>query len=189
MKNVTMIVVLVLGFCGMSYAQDTPNNRLHGDVEFETEVHSGEVTPQVKTFLTYGGKGKLGAYCWIQNSKAYNQAYCGPTYAPKSWLQVGVAVGVQTGPKRFQAAAFVWVGKPVKGKMVQNLFIFEKGGHWYRNVTSVEINKRFTASLVTQRYSGTGPRLDIKLAKGFSAGIEINFDKSTTSKVGLKYSF
>ena len=71
MKNVTMIVVLVLGFCGMSYAQDTPNNRLHGDVEFETEVHSGEVTPQVKTFLTYGGKGKLGAYCWIQNSKAY----------------------------------------------------------------------------------------------------------------------
>ncbi len=181
--------MVVMGMVITGVSQDTPKNQLHGDVEFETEIRNGQATPQVKTYITYGGKGKLGAYCWIQNSKAYNQAYCGPTVQLKSWLQVGAAIGVQTGAKRLQAATFVWVGKPIQGKFVSNLFILEKGGLWYRNVTSVQINKRFTASLVKQRYSGIGPRLDIKLAHGLSAGVEVNFDKNVTSKVALKYSF
>lgn len=185
-----MLVVLVLGMNFLAFGQEeSPKNSLHGDMELECTVENGKVTCQVKTFITYGGKGKLGGYCWVQNSKDYNQAYCGPTYQVKPWLQVGGGIGAQTGENRFNAGAFVWVGKSINGKFVSNLFVVEKAGAWYRNVTSVQLNKRFTASLVEQRYSGIGPRVDIKLSKNLSAGVEVNFGESTKTKFGLKISF
>ncbi len=186
-----ILVVMVLGQTLLTFGQEgtTPRNQLHGEVEFEIEVRNGNVRPQVKTYLTYGGKNRFGVYCWIQNSKSYNQAYCGPKVAMKPWLEVGVAVGVQTGPKRFQAGAFVWAGKPIKGKMVSNLFVIEKGGTWYRNVTSVQINKLVKVSLVKQRYQGIGGRLDFTLGRGFSTSVESLYDKTSVTKVGMKYSF
>jgi hypothetical protein len=189
MKNLlTVVMVLVFGVMAFGQAPDT-KNQLHGNVELEIEVRDGIATPQVKSYFTFGGKTKVGLYCWVQNSENFNQVYCGPTYKVAPWLVVSFAAGVKTDAQHFQASFSVWTGKLIEGKMVQNLFIFEKGSHWYRNVSSVDINKRFTASLVTQRYSGTGPRLDIKLANGFSVGVEANFNKNSTAKVGLKYSF
>lgn len=191
MKNVKLLVALVLSFTVMTFGQtETPKNQLHGYVEFESEVSaSGNVNPMVKTYLTYGGKSKAGLYCWIQNSKSFNQVYCGPTYSPKSWLQVGGAVGVQTGSSRLQLGAFVWAGRSVKGRFVQNLFLIEKGGKWYRNQTSVDVTKRITLALATQKFRGTGPRLEVKLNKNFTAGAEVNFGKSTSTMLALKYSF
>lgn len=187
-KTIIMIVVLVCGFVAIN-AQDTAKNRLHGVVEVESEVTSFGVTPQVKTLLNYGGKSKVGAYCWIQNSKSYNQFYCGPTYSIKFWIQVGGAVGMQTGGKTLQLGAFVWAGHNVGGKFVHNLFIIEKGGTWYRNETMVAVTKRYSAGIATQKFKGTGPRFEAKLNKNFTAGAELRFGERTNLTFGLKYSF
>ncbi len=190
MKNLMMTVALVFGFSVMSVAQDTPkSNTLHFDAEVETELNQGKLAPQFKGYLTYGGKTKLGAYCWVQVTRSWRQAYCGPTFQLKSWIQVGAAVGVQSGSQRFQAGAFVWLGHSIKGKFVQNLLVVEKAGAWHRNVTTVSVNNKVDLSFVEQRYRGVGPRLDYKLTNKLSVGAELKSAKKPTLAFGFKYKF
>lgn len=186
MKTIT-VFTLVLFCVSLTLAQDTPKNSLHGYVEVETEVANAKATPQIKTYLTFAGKSKTGLYCWAQTSRTYSQVYCGPTYSPKSWLQVGGAVGVETAKNPFRSAAFVWIGK---GKF-SNLLVVEKGGSgsWYRNLASFQVQKNFTLSVSTQRFSGTGPRADFSIPKtNFSVGGEYHFS-TQTARFGVRYSF
>jgi hypothetical protein len=182
-------VVLLVGIA-LAFGQDSAaKNQLHGFVEQETVVSNGKATPQVKTNITYGGKGKVGAYCFAQTSRHFSQVYCGVTDSPKKWLEVGVAIGAHTGLNPFQAAGFIWTGAPVGKKFVQNLLLVEKAGKWYRDVFGVKLNDRFTVSLASQRYRGTGPRGDIKITNRLSLGAEVNFSKSSSFIFGTRYSF
>lgn len=184
-KSFMFSVLVFAGFI-TSYAQETQKNELHADVEYETAVSKdGRAESQVKTNLTYGGKRKAGLYCWIQFAKGWQQVYCGPTYKVRPWMQAGFAVGMKTGSDRFQYGGFIWAGRSLKGKFVSNLFLYEKG-NWYRNVSSVKLNDRVTLSLATQRYSGTGPRIDYRLSDNVSVGVESNFSKSSNVKFSFK---
>lgn len=185
------IFVLLAATCFVVsvYGQDPAptTNTWKGDVEQEIEVVDGEVTPQLKIFLTYGGKTKAGLYCWFQASKPYSQIYCGPTYQPKEWLQVGAAVGLETAKRPVKAAVFIWTGK---GKF-SNLLILEKGSYelWYRNQFGYQVSKNLNLSLASQRFQGTGPRVEYSVPKtNFKVGGEYNIS-SRTAKFGVTFSF
>lgn len=186
MKTIILIVFATL-CSGIVYGQDSAQaNSLHGTLEQENTVSGGKVTPQLKVYATYGGKTKTGAYCWIQISKPYSQFYCGPTFQLKNWIQVGVALGLETGKKPVKGAGFVWAGK---GRF-SNLLVLEKGStFWYRNQGSFKANKVLTVSVASQRYEGTGPRIDLAIPKTrLTVGGEYLFS-TQTAKFGLKYDF
>lgn len=168
------------------YGQDSASkNAFHGTIEQENTINGGKVIPQIKANVTYGGKGKIGGYCWIQTRRPYSQVYCGPTFQPKNWIQVGVAVGLETGKKPVKGAGFIWTGK---GRF-SNLLVLEKGSTlWYRNQISFKANKVLTLSVVSQRYQGIGPRVELAIPKTrLSVGGE--YLSTQTAKFGVKYSF
>jgi hypothetical protein len=190
-KIKTMKIILIVIFATLSlvstYGQSTSKNVLKGTIEEENTVRDGEITPQVKVSLSYGGKTKTGGYCWFQISKSYSQTYCGGTYQPKNWIQVGLAGGVETGAKTLKGAGFVWVGK---GRF-SNLLVIEKGGTgtWYRNQTDVKVGKSLAVSLASQKGQGTGVRAEFAIPKTrVAAGGEYLFS-TRTAKFGLTYSF
>lgn len=185
-----MKIILAVIFATISsvaaFSQEPARNVLHGTVEQENAISGGKVAPQVKVFLTYAGKTKSGWYCWFQASKPYSQFYCGPSYQPTGWIQVGAAIGLETGKKPLKGAMFVWTGK---GKF-SNLLVLEKGSAalWYRNQASFKASKSLTVSIASQRYQGAGPRVDIVIPKtNFSVGGE--YLSTRTAKFGFKYSF
>ncbi len=194
MKKVMMILSLMVLFVIMVSAQDNSsasskkkNNFQGSTIEFELENASGELSPQVKIYLTYKGKNKLGFYCWGQASRSYSQVYCGPTYSPKGWFQVGFGAGLETAKKPVRSGGFVWTGK---GRF-SNLLVIEKGGSglWYRNVSSAQVGKNVTLSFVTQRFSGTGGRIDLVVPTtklSLSAEYQI---PTSTSRFGVRYNF
>ncbi|QQS23285.1 hypothetical protein IPM19_01830 [bacterium] len=186
MKKITIaFVVVALFVCVASVrSQEAPKNSFHGYVEPEVDSTG---TARVKAFVTYGGKTKLGAYCWGQTSEGYSQVYCGPTYSFSKGVQVGVAVGAETVKNSLRKAGFIWTGK---GRFA-NLLVVESGGsgHWYRNQASYQASKAVSLSITSQRFSGTGPRVDVTLPKtSLSVGGEYHF-ATQTSRFGVRYSF
>ncbi len=184
--KIIIVIVFAIIFVAPIYGQDSVSkNAFHGTIEQENTVTGGKVTPQVKANITYGGKGKTGVYCWIQASKPYSQVYCGPTFQPKNWIQVGIAAGLETGKKPVKGAGFIWTGK---GRF-SNLLVLEKGStFWYRNEASFKASKVLTVSIVSQRYQGTGPRMELAIPKTrLSVGGE--YLSTQTAKFGVKYSF
>lgn len=186
MKIILAVIFAIA--CSISvYGQDTTStNSLGGTVMVENTITDGKISPQIKANVTYGGKGKIGGYCWIQSSRSYSQVYCGPTIQPKGWIQVGVAMGFETGKKPFKGAGFIWVGK---GKF-SNLLVLEKGSGelWYRNQAGYKLNKILTLSVASQRYQGTGPRMDFAIPKTrLTVGGE--YLSTRTAKFGVAYSF
>lgn len=182
----TIILVILVLLIAIFQAKGQTLGNLHGNVEQENQISNGMLTPQVKSYLSYDFTKKVGAYCWLQTSKGYSQIYCGPTFSPKGFIQVGVAMGAQTGKKTLRIGSFVWVGK---GKF-SNTFILEtSGGNWCRNLTGYKASKTFTLTLVGERYKGFGPRLDVQIPKTkLSVGGEV-FPSSRVARFGFRYSF
>ncbi len=182
----TIILVIIIFLISIFQAKGQTSAKLHGNVEQDNQISDGHVTPQVKSYLSYDFTKKVGGYCWLQTSKNFSQAYCGPTFSPKGFIQVGVALGAQTGKKTLRSGAFVWVGK---GKF-SNTFILEtSGGTWCRNLTSLKASKTFTVMLVGERYKGFGPRLDVQIPKTkLSVGGEF-FPSNRVARFGFRYNF
>lgn len=185
MKNLIIALIVALLFVVATAGQETPKNSFAGSY-VESEVDNTGVA-QVKAFITYGGKKKLGAYCWAQTSEGYSQVYCGPTYSINKSVQVGVAVGAETASPAIRVAGFIYVGK---GKF-SNLLVVEKGGSgtWGRNQASYQAHKNLSLSITTQRFSGTGPRIDVAIPKtNLSIGAEHHF-ATQTSRFSVRYNF
>lgn len=188
MKNTICVVVVVLFVVMSTFAQTAPKNAWHGSVTSEVETTgNNDATAQVKAFITYGGKTKVGSFCWIQVGTEYYQVYCGATYSPKKWAQLGAAVGFEKDKNPLRAGTFLWLGK---GKL-SNLLVVEAGGSgvWYRNVSSYQAHKNLTLSVSSQRYSGTGGRVDFRIPKTpFKIGGEYHL-ATRTARFGVEYSF
>lgn len=182
MKNLILTAIIVVLFSCVVNAQ----RNLHWYVEQDNTISNRIVSPQVKSYVSYDFTKKVGGYCWLQTSKGFSQVYCGPTFSPKAFVQVGVAIGAQTGRKNMRIGSFVWVGK---GKFSNTFLLETSGGTWFRNLASYQASKTFTVSLVIQRYNGIGTRLDVRIPKTkLSVGGEV-YPPSRVARFGVRYSF
>ena len=170
-------------------AQESP--AVSGWAELEVQSKGSEQKAQVATLINFAGNGKVGGYIWAQTRPGYSEAYAGATCSPKSWLQVGAAVGVErsgdaTSPR---VGGFAWIGKD----RFSNLTLLEGAGSgfWYKNQTSVSLPKGVTASLISQRFAGTGPEIEIRVPKTKLSvrSSVLGQDGGPTYKIALRFNF
>ena len=132
-------------------------------VEQRTFVSGGQAAPRIDGLVSQTIKGKFGGFVWFQTEKNYSQAYGGITYSPKLWIQLAAGPGIEQDKKPLRVGGFVWLGS---GKD-SLLFIPEYGGSgfWWKLETNRKVNKSIGLGLLTERYKGTGPRVEYKIPK------------------------
>ncbi len=185
------IAVLFISLASFEVQAQTETPTVSGWAELEVQSKGSEQKTQVATLINFAGNGKVGGYIWAQTRPGYSEAYAGATCSPKSWLQVGAAVGVEqsgdaTSPR---VGGFVWIGND----RFSNLTLLEGAGSgfWYKNQTSLTLPKGVTASLISQRFTGTGPEIEIRVPKtklSVRASV-LGQDGGPTVKVSVRYYF
>lgn len=130
-------------------------------VEERTYVSGGVATPRIDGLLTKTIKGELGGFCWFQTQATYSQAYCGPTYSPKPWIQLALGLGIETDKHPVRVGSYVWLGKA----KLSGLAAFEDGGSgfWYKVETNYQIRKALGIGILSERYRGTGPKIEFSV--------------------------
>ena len=187
--SIALFPLLFIAASSEAYAQESP--AVSGWVDLEGESKGADQSAQVASLINFAGNGKVGAYIWAQSGPGYHQIYGGPTISPKTWLQVGAAVGVEKDGDNVspRVGAFVWFGK----NRVSNIILLEGAGSgfWYKNQTSLSLPKGVTASLISQRFAGTGPEIEIQIPKTkFSVRASVLAqDGGPTTKVALRFNF
>ncbi len=188
-------IVLFVVFFAVSFediAQGQSNSpAVSGWAELEGQSKGSDQNAQAGTLVNLSGNKKVGAYIWAQSGPGYSQVYGGPTVSPKPWLQVGGALGVERSGDNtsLRVGGFVWLGK----NRVSNITLLEGAGSgfWYKNQTSLSLAKGVTASLVNQRFAGTGAELEVKVPKTpFSVRASVlGQDGGPTVKVAIRLNF
>ena len=188
-------IVLFVVFFAVSFediAQGQSNSpAVSGWAELEGQSKGSDQKAQVSTLINLSGNGKIGAYVFGQSGPGYSQVYGGPTYMPKPWVQVGGALGIEKSGDKVspRVGGFVWVGK----RRLSNITLLEGAGSgfWYKNQTSLSLAKGVTASLVNQRFAGTGVELEVKVPNTpFSVRASVlGQDGGPTIKVAIRLNF
>jgi hypothetical protein len=147
----TMIVTIGLLLIRAALAQNW--------VEERTYVSGNTATPRIDGLITHPIKGELGGFCWFQTQATYSQAYCGPTYSPKSWIQFALGSGIETNKHPARIGSYVWLGK----QKLACLAAFENGGSgfWYKAEANYQIRKALGLGMLSERYHGTGPKFEL----------------------------
>lgn len=187
--GVVLVSLMLVVASSEVYAQEESSS-ISGIIEIKSEISNPNL--QGVALINYAGNGKVGAYAFLQTSAGYSQAYVGATYSPNKHMQVGIAIGAEkfgddVSPR---VGAFVYAGK---GR-IANLTLLEgvgASGFWYRNQTSVSLPKGFTASVVNQRFAGTGPEIEYRIHKSrFSVRANVLTQSSgATFEAGLRFNF
>jgi hypothetical protein len=148
MKNLFLILIVVLVPSAVS-AQSW--------VEQRTDVVADHSTPRLDGWVSGKIANSVGTFAWFQVDKNYAEAYIGPSFAPKTWLQFGAGAGVEQTTLPFRLGSFAWVGN----KKASLLFIGEGlgSGWWYKSEFNWNVSKNLGAGLMTERFKGTGPRI------------------------------
>ncbi|MDP2934133.1 MAG: hypothetical protein Q8N81_08515, partial [bacterium] len=91
------------------------------------------------------------------------EAYGGLTYSPKPWVQVAAGAGVEEAKNPGRIGGFVWMGNS-KSSI---LFVPEYGGSgfWWKLEANRKITKVIGAGFITERYKGSGPRVEFRIPK------------------------
>ncbi len=193
MNKVIVSVWVLIVMAAVTFGQESKKNEIHGSVYVEARAKNKVWVPELQVYLTYGGKSKFGAFCWIQANKGYQQTYCGPTYDVRSWISISGAVGAETGSKNpFKVAGSVWAGNA----KVQNLFLVEKGigskssSLWVRDQFTVKLSSKTAVCAAYQTYQGVGGCIEQSVAKKVILRGEVLFNKAgPVVKVGIKFKF
>lgn len=128
-------------------------------VEERTLLTAEKVTPQLAGTVTHYFSNKIGASCYFQVGKAYAEAYLGPNFAPRPWIELNASLGLEQADNSFRYAGSLWLGN----KHGYALGIWENGGsdYWYKAVAVAKANKLLAAGGMVQRFAGVGLRLEV----------------------------
>ena len=151
--KIAMIMVVVMLMAKAVAAQNW--------VEERTYVSGAAITPRIDGLLTKTIKGDVGGFCWFQIQAAYSQAYCGPTYSPKPWIQLALGSGIETDKHPARVGSYVWLGNA----KLSGLATFEDGGSgfWYKVEANYQIRKALGLGMLSERYHGTGPKIEFSV--------------------------
>lgn len=126
-------------------------------VEQRTDVTTTQSVPRVDGWVSGTIAGSVGTFAWFQVDRNYAEAYVGPSFSPKPWLQFGAGAGVEQATHPLRLGSFAWAGN----SHAQFLFIGEGlgSGWWYKAEFNWSTSKNLGIGLMTERYKGTGPRI------------------------------
>ena len=130
-------------------------------LEQRTFVSEGRAVARVNGLVTGNITKKLGGFTWFQVQKGYSEAYGGPTYSPKPWLQLAIGVGIEEAKNPLRSGGFVWLGNSKSSV----LFIPEYGGSgfWWKLEANHKLTKSFGVGFLTERFKGSGLRFEVNV--------------------------
>lgn len=101
-----------------------------------------------------------GWYAWALVNRDYSLAYIGPTYQATPWLQVGIAVGAESGYKDPLLGSFALV----TGDRWSVLGVYEyvEGFHWWQAVGNHNVGSCFGVGFHGEKDYGIGPRIQAR---------------------------
>lgn len=163
--------------------------KVQGYLESENVITPTAAKPQIN-LLAYGPiVGKVGWQFWGIASRAWSEAYIGPSYSPTSWLTLAAGAGAETGGARFSGSAS---GK--KGRLFY-LSVHEWGqgsGRWQKNVGTVDLGPRVALGVWHETGRGVGPTVSVTPFKGFHPYVTVFGSVSgdgPSALVGATYDF
>lgn len=159
MKNLLVAVVALVSLASPAFAQEKTSFW----VEEQNIVSDGGNSPWINGLVSHKLGEKLGTYVFFQVGEGWAQAYMGPTYSPKSWLQVGAGVGLEQADNPVRLGSFVWMGR---GRY-SLLAIYEDGGggHWYKSEFNIKATGWLGAGAIVQHNLGVGPRVELNIPR------------------------
>jgi len=129
-------------------------------VEQRTDVTSTQVSPRLDGWLSTEIAPKTGSFTWFLVSKDYAEAYSGISLSPKTWLQFGAGAGAEQATG-LRLGSYAWAGND-RGSVI---VIAEAlgSGFWYKYEVTAVITKNLNIGLLSERFKGTGPRVQYKI--------------------------
>ncbi|MFA5131107.1 MAG: hypothetical protein WC467_01655 [Patescibacteria group bacterium] len=95
----------------------------------------------------------------------WGESMFGLSYAPASWVEIGLSGGFEQNPNVYRGCATLWLGK---GRF-SSFTAFERGvGHdnwWYRNITKYKVSDDISLGFQGWRYNGLGPIIEFGIVK------------------------
>jgi hypothetical protein len=150
-----------------SQAEDTDRTlNGWGEVHFRDSSEAGvqgDEEYKLKAFLTQARDERWGWFAFTEAKQTYAQAYAGPTYSPKKWLQVGLGIGLEQDQNPLRVGGFLWAGH---GRY-SLLTIQEHGGsgRWYRTEANFQALERLGLGAMHQKGYGLGPRIQFQIPR------------------------
>lgn len=144
-----------------------------------------------------------GAFAFGMVNKNWGEFYAGPNYVTKikkGIIEIGSGIGFETSEKNgLRSGSYIFLqtkkdsSQDVKGK-TQAMAFFEYGptGYWYLGYYTRGVTKHISIGIQSQRFSATGPRLQLDFAKRlmFYVVPGVNAESNTKScHVGLRMYF
>lgn len=157
MKTVFIIVCLLVLAIGSTSAQ--------AQSYLEVEVYQSQtgVSPKIAGYQAkdLGQLDGFGTFTFFWVERVWAQAYGGLTYAPVSWLQVGLGAGLEQAEDPWRIAGSIWLGN----KRWSALTILENGnsGLFYRSQFNIKATNWLGLGGFAERFNGIGPRAEIGL--------------------------
>lgn len=104
---------------------------------------------------------QFGLFAYAAQTEGWSEAYVGPTYAPASNVQIGIAAGIESNQPSVRFGAFVWAGH----KNISLLALGEAGGSgdWYRLELKYQLDAKTTVGALQEINLGTGAIVERKL--------------------------
>ena len=125
-------------------------------IEQRTDV-AAATTPRVDGWISANSSPRVGAFAWFQADRSYAEAYVGPSFSLKPWLQFGAGAGVEQSDHPLRLGSFAWMGH-----QKTSLLIITEGlgsGLWYKMEFNWKVANNLGFGLLTERFKGVGPRI------------------------------
>jgi hypothetical protein len=163
--------------------------QVSGSIESENLIAAGAVTPQINVYVQgpIASSKRFGWSAWSLTSKAWSEAYAGPTWTPRPWLSLSVSAGAETNKHPLRVAGSVSASK---GKWAES-YVHEKGGSgwWYKSVSTYQASKKTAVGFFSQRFAGSGPYAERKISRFVLWGTLLRYQGKTEGLVGLRFNF
>lgn len=165
MKALFITVVVAFLFFSISISAIAEEQILF-QPETQGTVFRGKSISQIKGLITYSNGSPWGASGWFQYDKDYAQFYAGPTFSPAPWIQAGVGIGMERyeSKEALRWGSFLWLGND----RYSAIAIYEDShhsGYWYNAEAMVGVNSWAKIGIKVERYTGVGPKMEIKIPK------------------------
>lgn len=183
MKTLIIVVALLL------FIPLTLTAQVTGSVELQNMWPKGdEFTPDIEVWLHGPVTGSVNWWAWTLNSRSWGEAYAGIAYAPTTWIEGGVAYGIETADPSGRLGTFLWAGE----ERWYVICFYEDGGSgpWRRTIGNFYFTQNFGLGAMEQRGLGSGPRLELKWNSFMVWGTMLQSEgQSTASFCGVRYNF
>lgn len=148
MKIATLIITVVLTVSAASAQNIT--------LKVEGNFDGGKMIDVLAT------SGRTFGYACM--TKGWSEAYVGKVFAPASWAEIAVGVGLEDAANPVRLGGWVWLGEG----HYSLIHLFEDGGsgEWHKTIAAYQISDSVKAGLIDRAFYGRGITAEYNLGNG-----------------------